>query len=56
LYSTLWKKNFEKKTLIKIPLVPFIPFLSVFLNVYMMTTLSATTWLRFIIWFAIGIV
>jgi hypothetical protein len=38
----------------KIPFVPFIPFLSVFFNVYMMTTLGGATWIRFIIWFVIG--
>ena len=38
----------------KIPFVPFIPFLSVFFNVYMMTTLGGATWIRFIVWFAIG--
>ena len=38
----------------KIPLVPFIPLLSVFLNVYMITTLGPATWVRFIVWFIIG--
>lgn len=40
----------------KIPLVPFLPLLSVLVNVYMMMTLTATTWARFLIWFAIGLV
>jgi amino acid transporter len=40
----------------KVPLVPFIPFLSVFFNVYMMTTLGQATWTRFIAWFVVGIV
>jgi amino acid transporter len=43
-------------TTFKIPLVPFIPFLSVFFNVYMMTTLGQETWIRFIAWFVIGII
>lgn len=40
----------------KVPLVPFFPFLSVLANTYMMMTLSAITWARFIIWFVIGII
>jgi amino acid transporter len=43
-------------TTFKVPLVPFIPFLSVFFNVYMMTTLGQATWTRFIAWFVVGIV
>ena len=38
----------------KIPFVPFIPLLSVFINVYLMMTLTLVTWARFIIWFVIG--
>ena len=49
----LEKKNISQQ---KIPLVPFLPLLSVLVNVYMMMTLTATTWARFLIWFAIGLV
>jgi amino acid transporter len=43
-------------TSFKIPLVPFVPLMSVFFNVYMMTTLGQATWIRFIAWFVFGIV
>jgi hypothetical protein len=36
------------------PLVPFLPLLGVFLNFYLMTTLSVTTWYRFLVWFSLG--
>jgi hypothetical protein len=39
----------------KVPFVPFFPFLSVLVNTYMMMTLTAVTWARFMIWFAIGL-
>ena len=39
----------------KVPFVPFFPFLSVLFNTYMMMTLTAVTWARFLIWFAFGL-
>nr|CAD7410097.1 unnamed protein product [Timema cristinae] len=37
----------------KVPLVPFIPALSIFFNVDLMVHLNALTWVRFIIWMAV---
>lgn len=38
----------------KVPLVPFVPCLSVFVNLYLMFQLDLFTWVRFLIWIAIG--
>ncbi|KAB0798821.1 hypothetical protein PPYR_06701 [Photinus pyralis] len=38
----------------KVPWVPFIPCLSIFINLYLMCELDAYTWLRFLIWICIG--
>ncbi|XP_058459257.1 cationic amino acid transporter 4 [Malaya genurostris] len=38
----------------KVPLVPYIPALSIFCNVELMVHLSFLTWLRFFIWLTIG--
>jgi hypothetical protein len=38
----------------KVPLVPFLPCLSVFMNVYLMFQLDLATWIRFLVWIAIG--
>lgn len=38
----------------KVPLVPLIPCLSVFANLYLMFQLDINTWIRFLIWLAIG--
>lgn len=38
----------------KVPLVPFVPCLSVFINLYLMFQLDLSTWVRFLIWIAIG--
>lgn len=38
----------------KVPLVPLVPVLSVCMNVYLMVQLDYQTWVRFIIWLAIG--
>ncbi|XP_054161649.1 cationic amino acid transporter 2-like [Oppia nitens] len=41
-------KHFE------VPWIPLIPFLSVFVNFYLMLNLSTATWIRFAVWMAIG--
>ncbi|XP_037939963.1 cationic amino acid transporter 3 [Teleopsis dalmanni] len=38
----------------KVPLVPLVPCLSVFANLYLMFQLDVYTWIRFLIWVAIG--
>ncbi|XP_041979236.1 cationic amino acid transporter 3 [Aricia agestis] len=38
----------------KVPLVPLVPYVSVCMNVYLMTQLDYQTWVRFIIWLVIG--
>ncbi|XP_059389413.1 high affinity cationic amino acid transporter 1b isoform X2 [Carassius carassius] len=48
----------ESKTKLsfKVPLLPFLPILSMFINVYLMMQLDRGTWMRFTIWMAIGFV
>ena len=38
----------------KVPLLPWIPLLGLFFNTYLMLSLSALTWYRFLGWLAIG--
>ncbi|CAG9760498.1 unnamed protein product [Ceutorhynchus assimilis] len=38
----------------KVPLVPFIPCISVFFNLYLMLELDLHTWIRFIVWLILG--
>ncbi|KAI8129141.1 hypothetical protein FF38_00580 [Lucilia cuprina] len=38
----------------KVPLVPLIPCMSVFANLYLMFQLDINTWIRFLIWLGIG--
>lgn len=40
----------------KVPFVPFLPLLSIFLNLYLMFQLDIHTWIRFAIWLVIGYV
>ncbi|CAK6968891.1 high affinity cationic amino acid transporter 1-like [Scomber scombrus] len=44
------------KLAFKVPLLPFIPVISMFINVYLMMQLDRGTWIRFAIWMVIGLV
>uniref|UniRef100_A0A671NZM7 High affinity cationic amino acid transporter 1-like n=1 Tax=Sinocyclocheilus anshuiensis TaxID=1608454 RepID=A0A671NZM7_9TELE len=48
----------ESKTKLsfKVPLLPFIPVVSMFVNVYLMMQLDRGTWVRFAIWMSIGLI
>jgi solute carrier family 7 (cationic amino acid transporter), member 3 len=38
----------------KVPLVPVLPCLSIFINLYLMFQLDLNTWIRFLVWLALG--
>lgn len=46
----------KAKLAFKVPLLPFIPVISMFVNVYLMMQLDRGTWLRFAIWMVLGFV
>ncbi|XP_053297774.1 high affinity cationic amino acid transporter 1 isoform X2 [Pleuronectes platessa] len=48
----------ESKTKLsfKVPMLPFLPVISMFVNVYLMMQLDRGTWIRFSFWMAIGFV
>uniref|UniRef100_A0A672T147 Solute carrier family 7 member 1 n=1 Tax=Sinocyclocheilus grahami TaxID=75366 RepID=A0A672T147_SINGR len=51
----IWRQPESKTKLsFKVPLLPFLPILSMFINVYLMMQLDRGTWMRFAIWMAIG--
>ncbi|XP_058483010.1 high affinity cationic amino acid transporter 1 [Solea solea] len=51
----VWRQPESKTKLsFKVPLLPFIPVISMFVNVYLMMQLDRGTWVRFAIWMAIG--
>ncbi|KAM9332079.1 high affinity cationic amino acid transporter 1 [Pholidichthys leucotaenia] len=53
----IWRQPESKTKLsFKVPLLPFIPVISMFVNVYLMMQLDRGTWVRFSIWMAIGFV
>nr|CAD7268398.1 unnamed protein product [Timema shepardi] len=46
----------KKELSFKVPLVPFIPGLSILVNIYLMMVLDGPTWIRFLAWMVIGYV
>lgn len=38
-----------------VPFVPWLPGISIFINLYLMTTLDSATWIRFVVWIAVGL-
>ncbi|XP_034034244.1 high affinity cationic amino acid transporter 1 [Thalassophryne amazonica] len=51
----IWRQTESKSKLsFKVPLVPFIPVISMFVNVYLMMQLDRGTWIRFLVWMVIG--
>ncbi|XP_057176680.1 high affinity cationic amino acid transporter 1 isoform X1 [Triplophysa rosa] len=53
----IWKQPQSKTKLsFKVPLLPFIPVVSMFVNVYLMMQLDRGTWIRFAVWMSIGFI
>ncbi|XP_072948859.1 cationic amino acid transporter 2 isoform X2 [Epargyreus clarus] len=46
----------EKKLAFSVPFVPWLPGLSILINVYLMLNLDYMTWLRFAVWIAAGLI
>lgn len=40
----------------KVPLLPWLPLFSVFVNIYLMMQLDMGTWIRFAVWMIIGFI
>ncbi|XP_077151147.1 cationic amino acid transporter 4 isoform X2 [Ranitomeya variabilis] len=53
----IWVHEQQKKTTtFQVPLVPLIPAISILLNIYLMLKLNYMTWVRFIVWLALGLI
>ncbi|XP_068186957.1 solute carrier family 7, member 3 [Antennarius striatus] len=51
----IWRQPESKEAInFKVPLLPWLPLFSVFVNIYLMMQLDQSTWIRFAIWMIIG--
>ncbi|XP_015229433.1 PREDICTED: cationic amino acid transporter 3 [Cyprinodon variegatus] len=51
----IWRQPESKEALtFKVPLLPWLPLFSVFVNIYLMMQLDIGTWCRFTVWMVIG--
>lgn len=51
----IWRQPESKEALtFKVPLLPWLPLFSVFVNIYLMMQLDRGTWCRFTVWMVIG--
>ncbi|XP_006800121.1 high affinity cationic amino acid transporter 1 [Neolamprologus brichardi] len=51
----IWRQpQNHTKLSFKVPMLPFIPVISMFVNIYLMMQLEERTWVKFSIWMAIG--
>ncbi|CAG2117432.1 unnamed protein product [Medioppia subpectinata] len=48
--------NHNSLSCLQVPWVPLVPFLSVWVNIYLMFKLSVQTWIRFAVWMIIGLI
>ncbi|XP_058789301.1 cationic amino acid transporter 3 isoform X2 [Phymastichus coffea] len=55
LFCIYTQPNCDKKLSFSVPCIPFVPGLSILINIYLMMMLDVMTWVRFGIWMVVGL-
>ncbi|CAG9760628.1 unnamed protein product [Ceutorhynchus assimilis] len=56
LYTVSCQPTSDAKLGFTVPMVPWIPGISIFINIYLMTNINKDTWLKYVYWMFIGLV
>ena len=55
-FGLLCQPRNSEKLSFKVPFVPLLPCISIFINIYLMMKLSLETWIRFFVWLSVGLI
>ena len=50
----MYSEKYSTNVMLKVPAVPLIPLINVWVNIYLMTSLAGSIWLKLSVWLIVG--